>query len=378
MLLPHSRAGFPRPRAWFTAMARRLRLDHNDLAGKRHRVYVDSRHARVNDVICGGMYRACSTWQYEVVGHLVERHLGGERLGYLTGEAYAAHFAPFSRREVHADGGRRSWRVLKSHDGHRCFARALSSGQALAVYAYRDIRDVVFSLMHKRGLTFEELLRQGMIHEILINDRFWRAQPRVLIQRYEELVADPVTAVVQLARHLGLGVTRREAAEIADDFSLESNQTRIQALRRRLESAGIDLTAPGNLQICDPVTLLHCNHLRPGGTGSWQTDLRFSQRVLLDRLCGAWLRAKGYASELEAAALAEQAGYASGVGLRDDLTLAVGRLAFWLRRVAGHCPRTAKRVKQFLGMADSDPKLAGGFAGSEPVPSFGFPRGAPR
>ena len=233
MLLPHSRAGFPRPRAWFTAMARRLRLDHNDLAGKRHRVYVDSRHARVNDVICGGMYRACSTWQYEVVGHLVERHLGGERLA-TDGEAYAVA----SRRSPARSPCRRRTAVVARAQVARwtsLLRPRLSSGQALAVYAYRDIRDVVFSLMHKRGLAFEELLRQGMIHEILINDRFWRAQPRVLIQRDEELVADPVTAVVQLARHLGLGVTRREAAEIADDFSLESNQTRIQALCRRLE-----------------------------------------------------------------------------------------------------------------------------------------------
>ncbi len=208
--------------------------------------------------------------------------------------------------------------------------------------------------MHKRSLAFEDLLRQGMVHQLLVNDRFWRAQPRVLTQRYEELVADPVTAVVQLARHLGLGVTRREAAEIADEYSLESNQTRIEALRRRLENAGIDLNAPGNLQICDPVTLLHWNHLRPGGSGSWQTEFRLSQRVLLDRLCGTWLLANGYASELEAAALADWARHASGVGLRDDLTFAVGRLASWLRRAAGHCPRTAKRVRQLLGMAPTD------------------------
>jgi len=351
-------------------MARRLRLDRNDPAGKRRLVFVDSRHARIRDVICGGMYRACSTWQYEVVGHLIERHLRGERLGYLTGETYAARFAPSSRREIHADVGRRSWRALKSHEGHRCFARALSSGRALAVYAYRDIRDVVFSLMRKRSLAFEELLRQGMVHQILVNDRFWRAQPWVLIQRYEELVADPVTAVVQLARHLGLGVTRREAAEIADEYSLESNLTRIEALRRRLENAGIDLSAAGNLQICDPVTLLHWNHLRPGGTGSWQTDFSFSQRILLDRLCGTWLRANGYASELEAAALAERARHASEVGLRDDLTLAVGRLASWLRRAARHCPRTAKRVRRLLGMADSDPERMFSWP-SDVTPAYG-------
>ena len=278
--------------------------------------------------------------------------------------------------EVHADGGRRSWRVLKSHDGHRCFARALSSGQALAVYAYRDIRDVVFSLMHKRGLAFEELLRQGMIHEILINDRFWRRNPGCssTLRRACRGSGDcrgPTRPPSRARGHPpGGGRDRRRflaGIESDADSTLEA-----------AGEAGIDLTAPGNLQICNPVRLLHSNHLRPGGTGSWQTDLRFSHRVLLDRLCGAWLRAKGYASELEAAALAEQAGYASGVGLHDDLTLAVGQLAFWLRRVAGHCPRTAKRVKQFLGMADSDPELAGGFAGSEPVPSFGFSRGAPR
>ena len=104
-------------------MARRLRLDRNDPTGKRRLVFVDSRHARIHDVICGGMYRACSTWQYEVVGHLIERHLRGERLGYLTGEAYAARFAPFSRREVHADVERRSWRVCDEifgqHAAHR-------------------------------------------------------------------------------------------------------------------------------------------------------------------------------------------------------------------------------------------------------------------
>ena len=76
----------------------------------------------------------------------------------------------------------------------------------------------------------------------------------------------------------------------------------------------------------------------------------------LDRLCGAWLRANGYASELEAAALAERARHACGVGPRDDLTLAVGRLACWIRKAAGHCPRTAKRVRRLLGIADSDPE----------------------
>ena len=42
------------------------------------------------DVICAGMYRACSTWQYEVAAHLVEEHCGGRRLGYLVSGEYTA------------------------------------------------------------------------------------------------------------------------------------------------------------------------------------------------------------------------------------------------------------------------------------------------
>ncbi len=158
------------------------------------------------DVFCGGMYRACSTWQYEVAAHLIEQCLGGERLGYLTGDQYAA-LAGAGTPKASGDLPQRSrWRVIKSHEGDRSFARALAEERSLAIYAYRDVREVVYSLMHKRGITFEQLLRQGMIHQILANDRFWMAQPDVLVQRYEDLLADPTRGVIELARHLGISL----------------------------------------------------------------------------------------------------------------------------------------------------------------------------
>src|SRR3954469_11760393 len=147
-------------------------------------------------VICAGMYRACSTWQYEVIAHLIEKHWEGVRLGYLTGETFAALDNAWAARS--------SWSVLKSHEGARRFTAAIAARRAVAVYAYRDIRDVVFSLMHKRRVNFETLFRQGMIHQILVNDRFWSAQSGVLCQRYEALIVDPVTGVEQLAAHIGL------------------------------------------------------------------------------------------------------------------------------------------------------------------------------
>ena len=153
---------------------------------------------RGRDVLCAGMYRACSTWQYEVAAHLVEKHQGGQRLGYLASGEYTALLL-----KEDADC-RTAWRVIKSHEGEPSMARELLAGRARALYVHRDVRDVVFSLMHKRGKTFEQILRQGMIHQILANDRFWMAQPNVLVQRYDDLVSEPVLGVMDLADHLGI------------------------------------------------------------------------------------------------------------------------------------------------------------------------------
>jgi len=131
-----------RPHLIFSRAARATAKPVEALAGPhRGAVTSDPGHEPV-DIICAGMYRACSTWQYEVVAHLIEQYHDGQRLGYLTGEEYmtlrrsdAQHTEPAARRV---------WRVFKSHEGDRVFARAVRQGQARVIYAYRDIRDVVF------------------------------------------------------------------------------------------------------------------------------------------------------------------------------------------------------------------------------------------
>jgi hypothetical protein len=309
-----------------------------------------ARARRPVDVICCGMYRACSTWQYEVVAHLLEDHGHGRRLGYLTGEQYARLVRSEAAAGASTPGD--ACRVFKSHEGDRSFARALEQGRALAVYAYRDVRDVVFSLMHKRGLTFEQLLRQGMIDQILANDRFWTQQPRILIQRYEHLLADPVAGVLALASHLGFNLGEEEADRIARGYSLESNKARSEALRRRLEQVGLDLSQAANAQICDPTTLLHWNHVRGGGPGSWTTLATPRQRAVLDRLFRPWLQARHYRispAGTESRPLGRwQPGLGERIGIEVDL--ARGRLSYLLRAASLRFPRLAHAIKRLLGI----------------------------
>ena len=71
-------------------------------------------------VICAGMYRSCSTWQYQIASHLIEQYLGGQRLGFVKGTEFAERCPRPSEPAV--------WHTLKSHDNHPDFVPALTGG----------------------------------------------------------------------------------------------------------------------------------------------------------------------------------------------------------------------------------------------------------
>lgn len=292
------------------------------------------------DVLCVGMYRACSTWQYEVAAHLVEQHLSGRRLGYLTGDQYAALTAD--------EPAGNAPRVLKSHEGHPAFARALATDMAKAVYSIRDARDVVYSMLHKRSQTFDTFLRGGMIHQIAANDRYWRSQPEGawLLQRYEALVADPAGGVRELANFLEIKIDRAESREIAAEYSFEANQKRTQAAEERLREAGIDLQDPKNATHSDDRTLLHWNHLREGRTGGWRKIANPRERAILERILGEWLGENGFSPD--------EGKPKAALAMRDELAIARGWLACEMRCAALQHPRLGRFVKRVLGIPVDD------------------------
>jgi hypothetical protein len=229
------------------------------------------------------MYRSGSTWQYEVVSHLIEHHRQGRRLGFVLGERYAP-----------AD----TWHCLKAHEGHEHFATALAAGRARAVYVYRDLRDVAFSLAHVYRTSFEDIVeRQRYLHLCLANDAYWRQQPGVLTQRYEQLLSDPAGAVQAIAAHLDIDLTNGAAMAIASQYSLAANRQRAAAWEQSVRGRGIDPGDPVHGLLPEQHSLLHWNHIREGRIGGWRQQATVVQCVKLALICGSWLEEHGYEAD---------------------------------------------------------------------------------
>jgi Sulfotransferase domain len=234
-------------------------------------------------VLCCGMLRAGSTWQYLVASDLVERRLGGRRAGFA-----GLHLI----REAYQKALDKKPRIIKMHDWDPAWSSLLSEDGARGLYAYRDLRDVTFSMMHKRAWSFERVIESGFLKRVIANDAFWRSQPNVLVQRYEAIIADYATAVREIALHLAVPVSAQECARIAASFSISRNRQRLEEFRDSLP-ASIDLNDPKNVQVRDTATQLHWNHIREGDP-SWQELATPSQARLLEDACGDWLAANGY------------------------------------------------------------------------------------
>jgi len=241
-------------------------------------------------VFCVGMYRSCSTWQYNVACRLLERHRDARRLGPLTEEA----FQEIDRRGHDTS----SWLVLKCHDSNPSFAAALAEGRALALYSFRDLRDVCYSLMHKFGQTFEQVTEpRGLLRGCVAGDAFWTAQTRTLCQQYERLMEQPLAGVREIAAHLGVEPAEGEAESLVDEFSLPANRQRAAHFADRLRQEGHDLSDPANALLWDPDSLLHWNHIRTGEAGSWRRLSDSSQLATLALACGPWLIERGYETD---------------------------------------------------------------------------------
>ncbi|MCC7369329.1 MAG: sulfotransferase domain-containing protein [Chloroflexi bacterium] len=233
-------------------------------------------------VLCVGLYRSGSTWQYQVASDLIEQHRHGQRLGFLNSVPPELS----------------NWAVLKWHDPNQEFARLLARGQALALYCYRDLRDVTFSLMHKASCSFEDLVAGKRIFACCWADAFWSSQTNTLVQRYEAIIDDPYKAVREIAAHLGIAVEADEVDALVARYSFAANAQRVQDLAKNISEPERNLARQEHALVHDPTSLLHWNHVRKGEIGGWRHEATPMQRLILAEHVGDWLIRRGYETDM--------------------------------------------------------------------------------
>lgn len=224
--------------------------------------------------------RAGSTLQYQLALELAARRGPCVGLGFATPERFARLLAE------HDDDERIL--VVKTHAFLPAAADLIRAQQAVGIYAYRDVRDVLLSLGAMSEKSIIELLNEGTLYALLDWHDRWSSVPGMLVGRYEDLIDDLPAEVANISRLLGLTLTSDEAAKLADGFTLDRQRERIANYSNQAGSAG---DSNGRF---DPRTLLHRNHIRSGRPGDWRDELTKSEVALIERVAADWLTRYGY------------------------------------------------------------------------------------
>ena len=207
-------------------------------------------------VFCEGMPRSASTLLFNLTREVMEAS-GGIAATRTHGKM------PVGRvRELVAT---RERMLFKGHTLTPGIVGMLSNPGVRVLYCWRDIRDVAASLRHFNGLTGEGLAKR--LGECLDEQRtaFGLAYDgNIRLFTYDALVTNPSGSVGRIARHLDVVMDVRQAAEIADAWSLDAVEGMIA------DASGDPVPPSGHV---DKVTQLHANHISPtrGAPGAWRS-----------------------------------------------------------------------------------------------------------
>lgn len=231
-------------------------------------------------VFCCGMQRSGSTLQFQIAAHLVEQAGLGRRVEWVEPRRFP------ELRERYA--GVPGIKVFKNHVCTDAMAAEFARGNAIGIYSYRDLRDVFASNMKKYASSFEQLWCGDFLETSLSNYRRWTGLPRVLVSRYETMIADLPGEVGRIAAHLGIDLDGPGCQRIAEEHSMEKQKQRIAGF-------GSDALRDGYAGArYDPRSMLHTDHIQGGVVGGWRGHLTTGEVAQIENAAAAWLRQHDY------------------------------------------------------------------------------------
>jgi hypothetical protein len=143
--------------------------------------------------------------------------------------------------------------------------------------------------MEKEGRSYSGSEIGTTVEALLDSHRQWTAEDSVYVSRYESVLSDLRTEVVNLSRHIGVDISPQVVDEIANDYVLEKQMKRIDACH----AAGKYVSVNASIKY-DSHSLLHHNHLAGGEAGRYRNNLSSEQIGIIESIAGPWLADNGY------------------------------------------------------------------------------------
>jgi hypothetical protein len=156
------------------------------------------------------MNRAGSTVHYQIACEIVESSGAGVRLGSIVPEQFP---------RIQADCRQHNQiLVIKCHGFIEAATALCEKNEAKAIYVYRDVRDVIVSMMNKRARSFWPIVLLDSIGIALDNYYLWNGISDVLVSRYEAMVKNLEQEVHNISKYLGISLEETKARRIAEKF----------------------------------------------------------------------------------------------------------------------------------------------------------------
>jgi hypothetical protein len=226
------------------------------------------------------MLRAGSTLQYQIASELIERSGLGVRSPYADPMSHEGALQAAVPKGIS--------RTFKSHALTPSIMERLADGNAVALYSFRDLRDVIASQQQKNGWSLGERDLRALVADLLATDSAWRSLPRVHVVRYESMVTRLLEEVLDSAAFLEVPCALSLAESIAADLSYEAQ------LRRLASITGESWVHVDPNNVYDVNSLLHRNHLQSGRPGRFCEVLAPVQVAIIELVAGDWLANNGY------------------------------------------------------------------------------------
>lgn len=233
-------------------------------------------------VICCGMPRSGSTLQYQIAAKLIEDAGIGKRVGWCL----PADFPRLRDKFTHY----KKMKVFKSHVATKEILKEFDEHNAVGVYIFRDIRDVVASHMRKYSTDFQEILKIKFIDRWIDNYYKWVTLDKVQVSKYEVVISDLVAEVKRISEHLGLFLSKQQYAKIASEFEINKQLERIEEFKKTLSPKELKK----NGVVYDAHSQLHINHIYSGKIGVWKDYLTQKEIRIVESKAKKWLLTNGY------------------------------------------------------------------------------------